>query len=165
MTDWHKLTHAYGSAEDIPALLAALSDFPSESSYYNEPWFSLWSALCHQGDIYSASIAAVPEIIRILGACPERATFCFFVLPASIESARVKGSVEVPAELSSAYFEAIKALGGLALRACQGASDDLVRRGALAAFATSIGQQAYAEVILEIPADDAPDVVEWYMQR
>ncbi|OKJ69627.1 hypothetical protein [Streptomyces sp. CB02261] len=55
MTDWPRLSHAYGSAEDIPALLARIA---SES----EPglWNDLWSALCHQGSVYSASFAALP---------------------------------------------------------------------------------------------------------
>ncbi|MDX3852102.1 hypothetical protein [Streptomyces sp. AK02-01A] len=55
MTDWQKLSHAYGSAEDIPALLARIASEP-ESKHWN----GLWSALCHQGSVYSASFAALP---------------------------------------------------------------------------------------------------------
>ncbi|MER5618550.1 hypothetical protein [Streptomyces sp. NPDC002215] len=55
MTDWPQLSHAYGSAEDIPALLARIASEPKP-----ELWNDLWSALCHQGSVYSASFAALP---------------------------------------------------------------------------------------------------------
>ncbi|WP_435058813.1 hypothetical protein [Streptomyces sp. bgisy060] len=55
MTDWQKLTHAYGSAEDMPVLLARIA-----SEGESDLWSDLWSALCHQGSVYSASFAALP---------------------------------------------------------------------------------------------------------
>ncbi|MEV8623468.1 hypothetical protein [Streptomyces sp. NPDC051079] len=55
MTDWPHLSHAYGSAEDIPALLARIASEPEP-----ELWNDLWSALCHQGSVYPASFAALP---------------------------------------------------------------------------------------------------------
>jgi hypothetical protein len=55
MTDWSQLTHAYGSAEDIPALLDRITAEPNSTL-----WSDLWSALCHQGSVYSASFAALP---------------------------------------------------------------------------------------------------------
>ncbi|MER7584481.1 hypothetical protein [Kitasatospora sp. NPDC097691] len=55
MTDWSRLNHAYGAAGDIPALLDRIAAEPSA-----ELWSDLWSALCHQGTVYSASFAALP---------------------------------------------------------------------------------------------------------
>jgi hypothetical protein len=46
MTDWSRLSHAYGSAEDIPALLDQIASDPAP-----ERWNDLWSALCHQGSV------------------------------------------------------------------------------------------------------------------
>ncbi len=63
--DWSSLRHAYGAASDVPALLTALETAPAPSRFDEDPWFSLWSALYHQGDVYSASYAALPELIRI----------------------------------------------------------------------------------------------------
>ncbi|MFJ8433163.1 hypothetical protein ACIQ9P_17875 [Kitasatospora sp. NPDC094019] len=60
MTDWSRLSHAYGSAEDIPALLDLIEAEPSA-----ERWSELWSALCHQGSVYSASFAALPRLTAI----------------------------------------------------------------------------------------------------
>ncbi|WNM30266.1 hypothetical protein RKE30_07525 [Streptomyces sp. Li-HN-5-11] len=55
MTDWSQLHHAYGTAEDVPGLLDAVSPAPRDSG-----WTELWSRLCHQGTVYSASHAALP---------------------------------------------------------------------------------------------------------
>ncbi|GGT28690.1 hypothetical protein [Streptomyces chromofuscus] len=58
--DWHELTHAYGSAADIPGLFARLGG-PEDEQVWNE----LWSALCHQGSVYGASWAALPRLTDI----------------------------------------------------------------------------------------------------
>src|SRR6266704_737546 len=55
---WSELRHAYGNAADIPQLLARLRELP-KSEGKAEPWFTLWSALAHQGDVYSASLSAI----------------------------------------------------------------------------------------------------------
>lgn len=63
---WHELTHAYGSAEDIPALFARLGGTEDDAV-----WNDLWSALCHQGDVYEASWMAMPVLRDIaLGRAP-----------------------------------------------------------------------------------------------
>ncbi|GAA1539142.1 hypothetical protein GCM10009730_55400 [Streptomyces albidochromogenes] len=54
MTDWSQLQHAYGTAEDIPALFERLGTEPND-----EAWSDLWSRLCHQGSVYPASFAAL----------------------------------------------------------------------------------------------------------
>ncbi|GAA0221248.1 hypothetical protein GCM10010492_19210 [Saccharothrix mutabilis subsp. mutabilis] len=62
MTDWSTLTHAYGTAEDIPALLDRLATEPDDAG-----WSDLWSALCHQGTTYPASRAALPRLADLAG--------------------------------------------------------------------------------------------------
>jgi len=62
---WSDLTHAYGKASDIPDLLRQLDKLPLATGDA-EPWFSLWSALAHQGDVYPASFAAVPHVVAML---------------------------------------------------------------------------------------------------
>ena len=57
---WSKLRHAYGVASDTPKLLRQLERLPA-SDNEKESWFSNWSSLAHQGDVYSASFAAVAE--------------------------------------------------------------------------------------------------------
>jgi hypothetical protein len=57
MVDWTSLRHAYGAADDLPALLNRLSPDPAD-----EVWGELWSRICHQGSVYSASFAALPAL-------------------------------------------------------------------------------------------------------
>jgi hypothetical protein len=64
MTNWSQLQHAYGSAEDVPGLLDAASSDPQAKE-----WDDLWSRLCHQGTVYSASFAALPALTRIARHC------------------------------------------------------------------------------------------------
>jgi hypothetical protein len=60
MTDWSKLRDVSGSAEYIPELLEEL-----KTSHDQEIIRELWDRLCHQGSVYSASFAALPELILI----------------------------------------------------------------------------------------------------
>ena len=90
--DWQTLTHAYGGASDVPELLAQLALNPKpKSDYRSEPWFMLWSSLCHQGTAYNASYAAVPHIVRICLTSDGPIDSSFFQLPACIEIARATG--------------------------------------------------------------------------
>lgn len=57
MIEWAALEHAYGTSVDVPALLAAAENSGEESG---PAWNELWSRLCHQGTVYTASYAALP---------------------------------------------------------------------------------------------------------
>ncbi|MFI0961024.1 hypothetical protein ACH4S8_06375 [Streptomyces sp. NPDC021080] len=74
MTDWSRLHHAYGTAEDVPGLLAAVGPDAEDPG-----WTKLWSRLCHQGTVYSASYAALPALTamaRQWSAVDRRMTLC-----------------------------------------------------------------------------------------
>ena len=109
---WQKLSHAYGSAIDIPELLRQLArETGRKSGDDSEPWFTLWSSLCHQGDVYDASYAALPHIVEIACNAKEPIDLSFFQLPAAIEIARINGKGPVvPAGLAQAYDDAISRL-------------------------------------------------------
>ncbi|MEU2622092.1 hypothetical protein ABZ642_28865 [Streptomyces sp. NPDC007157] len=62
--DWSRFRHAYGSAEDIPALLRDLAS-PVEKTA-SEAEQELWSSIVHQGTVYSATAAAVPFLARLV---------------------------------------------------------------------------------------------------
>jgi len=114
---WSELQHAYGTAADIPALLKQLTDLPS-SENDKEPWFSIWSALAHQGDVYSASFAAVPHVIEALASAPLKADFSYFQFPAWVEVCRTKKGVSVPEDIAPAYFESLSRLPSLVGLGC-----------------------------------------------
>lgn len=62
MTDWAQVQDAYGTADALPALLARAA---SATAPEDHVWSELWSRLCHQGTVYPASVAALPDLARI----------------------------------------------------------------------------------------------------
>jgi hypothetical protein len=161
------LEHAYGSAADVPALLRQLENFPPHHHYEDEPWFTLWSSLCHQGDVFSASFAAVPHLLRIATSSPDRADYNFFLLPTSIEIAR-RAQAEpcpVPNDLENAYLAAWRAIPALVAACATRDWDDTFCRAASAALCVAKGQESVAEALLELSPDVLPDFLEWLHQR
>lgn len=59
---WTELGHAYGDAADVPEMLSDLATFPS-GDVSDDVWEPLWSAICHQGTVYTASYAVVPHLV------------------------------------------------------------------------------------------------------
>jgi hypothetical protein len=58
--DWKSLTHAYGSAEDVPDQLRNLiSDDPKVR---DDAWGALESNIYHQGSVHQATAYAVPVL-------------------------------------------------------------------------------------------------------
>ena len=161
---WSQLSHAYGGASDIPELLRQLKSLPS-SENDREPWFSIWSALAHQGDVYSASFAAVPHVVAYLATAPERADFSYFQFPAWVEICRLKNGIEVPGELSQAYREALDQLPGLVAAAAKRKWDGDFIASALAAIAASKGFGSVAEAALELDPETAQEFLNWQLSR
>jgi hypothetical protein len=153
---WASLNHAYGNAADIPALLHELEKLPA-SSGNAEPWFSIWSSLAHQGDVHSASFAAVPHIIRILSTDPVRADSSFLQFPAWIEICRQKNGETVPEDLSESYFAALNKLPDLIARAAGKEWDDGYLACALAALAVAKGRGSIGEAAMELCDDDTAE--------
>lgn len=161
---WFELQHAYGTAADIPALLKQLADLPS-SENNSEPWFSIWSALAHQGDVYSASFAAVPHVIAALASAPLKADFSYFQFPAWIEICRTKKGVSVPEDIAPAYFESLSRLPSLVGSAAARSWDEGFLCCALSAVAAAKGQPSVAEAVLELSPEVASEFIEWFYVR
>jgi hypothetical protein len=62
--NWQRLRHAYGPAEDVPALIRSL-DAPAAKTRAAATE-KLAGALAHQGTLYSASPRAVPFIVELV---------------------------------------------------------------------------------------------------
>jgi hypothetical protein len=162
---WSKLEHAFGNAGDTPSLLGQLRDLP-KSDGNNEPWFSIWSSLAHQGDVYSASFAAVPHVIAALASAPERADESYFQFPAWVEICRVKTATEPPEDLRSAYFESLARLPGLVAAAATRNWEPGFLACALSAIAAAKGQPMVAEAVLEMSEPEvAQEFLEWHMDQ
>jgi hypothetical protein len=121
--------------------------------------------LCHQGDIYPASFAAIPHIVRILSAAPQRAGFDFFLLPAAVEVARVENNVSVPEALRPSYFAALSQLPALAAASVRAGRDEELSQSALAAFAAAAGNTDFARLLIDVDREDVAEVLEWYENR
>lgn len=159
---WDELSHAYGMASDIPALLRQLDKLPAAEA---EPWHALWSALAHQGDVYPASFAAVPHVVAALADNPTAADATYFQFPAWIECCRVRQGMQVPEDLLWAYRSALSRLPGLVAEASKRPWDDGFMRCALAAIATAKGQPIIAEAIMELDQSVAEEFLEWFHSR
>lgn len=152
---WSELQHAYGRAANVPELLRELrSDASPKKSYQDEPWHSLWSSLCHQGDVYTASYAAVPHIVKIAAETRVPIDFSFFQLPAAIEVARRAGrGPEVPTEFADDYHRALASLGEVVSLHRNDAWDQAMLLSAMAAQAVAKGHIDVAETILNLDSD------------
>lgn len=161
---WAELDHAYGKAGNIPELLRQLESFPTAEGR-GEPWFSIWSALAHQGDVYPASFAAVPHVVKVLEKGPASATSSYLHFPAWVEICRHKRSVEVPTDLESAYFDALRRLPSLAVAALDVERDEGFVRCVLCAIAAANGQHDLANAVLELAPDVVDEFWEWFYGR
>lgn len=79
MANWKELSHAYGSAEDIPDLLALLDPDPED-----EVWVDLWSRVCHQGTVYDGSYPVLPYLAKLASDWPPAQQVMPLVLACSI---------------------------------------------------------------------------------
>ena len=162
---WATLSRAYGSAADIPPLLRAVAADLAHSSPTEGPWFNLWSALHHQGDIYSASFAAVPHLVEALSIDPAHACFDFFLMPASIEVTRNRKQTPIPPDLADAYLASLERIPIVAGPALARPWDDSLCRSILAALAASKGHFDTAETLIEVDTGDTAELLQWYFSR
>jgi hypothetical protein len=151
-----------GPADDIPGLLRQLEQLPS--SVEEDPWFSLWSALAHQGDVYSASFAAVRHVVHTLAGAPFRAGAVHFKFPAWIEICRRKSDVEIPSDLAAPYFEALEQLPLLAAAASRDWDSEFLV-SALSAVAAAKGEPSVTEAVLELTPEVAHEFTDWFFKR
>ncbi len=94
--DWSTLKHAYGNAEDVPALLTRLCPDPDASV-----WEELWSRLCHQGSVYSASFAALPALADAAGRWEPAERTQLLALAASILASKDRCPTDLVGSLES----------------------------------------------------------------
>lgn len=105
--EWAKLRHAYGSAVNIPERLRRLPGVPVRESA-GEFWQELWSDLCHQGTVYTASYAAVPYFVADAASRAPEDRWMLISLVSDIEGGRHrKDAATLLVELETDYFTAL----------------------------------------------------------
>ena len=162
---WVELRTAYGVTVDVPKMLSELEAVPNSEDYRDEPWFSIWSALAHQGNVYSASFAAVPHVVRVLASATDRAGSDYFHFPAWVEICRQRTGEPIPEDLRDAYTSALAQLPGLAAVAAARPWDEAMLRSVLAAIAVTKGSAEVAEAVLELTSEVAREFLESLNQR
>jgi hypothetical protein len=77
--DWAAFSHAYGAAEDVPAMIRALRSPDSETR--DQTLDDLFSTIWHQGTVYSASAPVVPFLIELAAdtSTPDRADILYLL--------------------------------------------------------------------------------------
>ncbi|MBH1555208.1 hypothetical protein I5U56_13555 [Stenotrophomonas maltophilia] len=159
---WGELQHAYGAADDIPELLANLiipKGERSEDDPIEDTWHELWSSLCHQGDVYTASFAAVPHIVNALPMDSDSSNWQFISLPQSIETLRCHKGVELPAGLEPEYSQAIQRMGKHAAMLVATPQEAWITSALFAAIAIAHGHTPMARLHTEISSDEMDQAV------
>jgi hypothetical protein len=132
----------------------------------SDPWFSLWSALAHQGDVYSASFAAVPHTLAAVSGLQVTRQGAALHFCAWVEICRCKNAVPVPPDVQSGYFSALASLPTLLVGGPDEAWDISFTSVAMACLAAARGQPLLAEVALELSSiEDASEILSLSMER
>ncbi|MES2179588.1 MAG: hypothetical protein V4550_17140 [Gemmatimonadota bacterium] len=109
-TRWSELSHAFGSAEDVPRLLEALSAYEGHQERA-ELWYGLSALLCQEGVVSTAAYAAVPHLIAITWGQDALERTAAMHLVVEIETARQRpGSPPIPADLLVDYAATVESL-------------------------------------------------------
>jgi len=61
--EWERLDHAYGSAQDVPYFIRSLG--AEDPDVRGEAFQALLMTILHQGSLYTATVAAIPFLLRI----------------------------------------------------------------------------------------------------
>ncbi|MBP5934635.1 hypothetical protein F3K43_00060 [Streptomyces sp. LBUM 1476] len=95
---WHTLTHAYGTAEDVPALIRALYEGGEQAQ---EALGELYGTVYHQGSVYEASAPAVPFLAHAARHAPaQRASLLMLLAALADHTPRTPSPASGPAARS-----------------------------------------------------------------
>ncbi len=155
---WTTLAGGRGRAIDIRPLLRRLEAEPDPEG----AWEALWDALHHQGDIGSASFAAVPHLVRIHR---QRGTLDWntYALIATIELARDgTHNPELPDWARAGYESALRELVFVGLGELPRAQASEAVLSILSVVAIAHGQRVHGRVLLEFDGEELQEILESY---
>jgi uncharacterized protein YbaR (Trm112 family) len=135
---WSQLRHAYGFADDVPQMLRDLAKEPN-----HEAWDRIWSALCHQSTVYSASYAAVPHIVATAERQSPKDQAMFWAFVGAVAAYGSKYFGEPPDEFREPYLKANARSASLIVQLLKGRpeseTDVIYLLGSLAAVRGCMG--------------------------
>ena len=113
---WTELHQAYGAGEDIPRLIAVLTEVP-EPEARAEVWFALWRMLWRPDAVFDAAYAAVPHLLAIAEALTFGERVQAIHLAMRVELLRRGPTAPpMPHDLVAPYAAAIDGLPGAVFR-------------------------------------------------
>ena len=150
---WQSLSGGYGIPYDPSLALEALENGATS-------WDELWENLHHQGDVGTASYAAVPHIVRI-AAKLWRNKWEPYALVATIETERHRRSnPDIPDWLASSYALAIRDLAKLAASELLNTSDPLLVQSMIGLIALAQGQTKLGALISNFDQSEIDEAAE-----
>ncbi|HKS16004.1 MAG TPA: hypothetical protein VJU16_01765, partial [Planctomycetota bacterium] len=100
---WATLHHAYGFADDVPAMLRKLPVDPDGA------WDEICGSVCHQGDVHSAAFAVVPHIVHRAESLPPQDRVMYWAFIGFVTNGAMKEGI--PDDLRNDYIQAIQRAG------------------------------------------------------
>jgi hypothetical protein len=147
---WSELRQAYGKADDVPTLLAALGSLDDPSARA-ELWFALWRMLCQPDAVFDAAYAALPHFLTIAIPLPLRERAEAMQLACRIEiMRRTPGAPPMPDDLLSAYAAAIERLPAMVAMSLEEPWDADVAQILAAAILVGKRHGALGKMVLEL---------------
>ena len=123
-----------------------------------EAWKTLWNELHHQGDVDTASYAAVPHLVALYLEAGEP-DWNTYALVGCIEVERVRANPGVPDWLLPGYNAGLSALAEQASREVLATSDPLIVRSALGLIALTRGLRLQGELLLFYGEDELAEMI------
>ncbi len=155
---WSELRGGYRLPYDPRPALARLPQ-PAEAA---AAFAELWDELHHQGDVDTASYAAVPHLVQLYAKHGQQGDNTYAIL-GIIELARHAGrNPSLPEWLRDGYDNAWRRLGQLALDDLARATDPSLARSAMGAIAIARGMPQVGEILLESTDDEIEEMLTEY---
>ena len=149
---WKNLTGGYHIPYDASIALKKLEDSSNEKEE-EIIWEELWDELHHQGDIGTASLLTIPQLIRIYK-IKNRANYQLFAFITTIELARFNNSVNLPDDFKDEYEQALDQIPDLVKLVKDQIWDSVLAASVLSTMAIWKKKYTMAELISELEDDD-----------
>ncbi|MEK6478531.1 hypothetical protein WJR50_13390 [Catalinimonas sp. 4WD22] len=149
---WRNLTGGYQIFYDPSIALKKLERVDNEKDE-DLIWEELWQELYHQGDIGTASLLTIPQLIRIYK-IKNRANYQVFAFITAVELSRVNGAVSIPPEFKDEYQTALDQLPQLIDLVKNQMWDSVLAASVLSATAIWKRKYKMAELISELEDED-----------
>lgn len=155
---WSELRGGYRVPYDPRPALAKLEQAADAPAAFDE----LWNKLHHQGDVDTASYAAVPHLVQLYAKHRQQGVNTYSLLGCIESERRAAHNPPIPTWLGAGYEEAWRRLAHLAVDDLARTSDPLLTRAAMGALAIARGLTRVGEILLDCTDDELEEMLAQY---